>query len=263
MKSVESVEPDRVVRKENMMRIIEKVTDIEYEDTKQFFKKRAEKFRADNPYSVTMYQDNNKELVKERNEREVEKLYPLLNLSADSTVLDVACGIGRWADAIKDEIKKYSGFDFSGELIQIANKRNTRENFCFYEGNVNDIEKILLQKNEGRYNTVLMIGILMYLNDDDIVDVLGQIVRQCEKHAIVCIREPLGIKDRLTLKNFFSEELQDNYNAIYRTREELVHFFVTPFFNNGFTIKEEGFLFDEDSLNNRKETAQYYYILER
>ena len=35
------------------------------------------------------------------------------------------------------------------------------------------------------------------------------------------------------------------------------------FLNKGFRIKEEGFLFDDDTLNNRKETAQYYYILER
>lgn len=249
--------------KENDMRIIEKVTDIEYEETKLFFKNRAEKFHADNPYSVTMYQDNNKELVKERNKREVEKLYPFLKLSTDSTVLDIACGIGRWADAIKTEIKKYSGFDFSGELIEIANIRNTRDNFYFYEGNVKEVEKILLLKDLGKYNTILMIGILMYLNDSDIVDVLEQIERSCEDHAIICIREPIGIKDRLTLKNFFSEELQDNYNAIYRTREELIHFMDKPFFEKGFIIKEEGFLFGEDSLNNRKETGQYYYILER
>ena len=79
----------------------------------------------------------------------------------------------------------------------------------------------------------------------------------------MCIREPIGLSERLTLKDFFSDELQDNYNAIYRTREELQFFLDEAFLQKGFTVTEEGFLFDEDLLNNRKETAQYYYVIER
>ena len=45
------------------MRIKEKIENIDYNDTKLFFKKRAEKFQESNPYSVTMYQDNNEEIV--------------------------------------------------------------------------------------------------------------------------------------------------------------------------------------------------------
>lgn len=245
------------------MRVTEQKVDIEYDQTKHFFQRRAEKFKESNPYSVTMYQDNNKELVEERNRKEVERLYPFLNLSPVSTVLDIACGIGRWADAIKMDIREYCGLDFSGELVEIATCRNTRNNFCFYEGAASEIQTVLNENGKGKYNTVLMIGILMYLNDGDLENVLEQVEGVCEQNAVICVREPIGIKDRLTLKDFFSEELQDNYNAIYRTREELEEYFQNAFLKKGFQIKEQGFLFEEDSLNNRKETAQYYYILER
>ena len=245
------------------MRITEEKVDIEYNQTKHFFQKRAEKFKESNPYSVTMYQDNNKELVEERNRKEVERLYPFLNLNSDSCVLDVACGIGRWADAIKTDVREYCGLDFSGELVEIATRRNSKDNFCFYEAAANEIQKVLNENEKGKYNTVLMIGILMYLNDGDLVDVLEQVESICEQNAVICVREPIGIKDRLTLKDFYSEELQDNYNAIYRTREELQECFQHAFLQKGFRIKNQGFLFEEDSLNNRKETAQYYYILER
>ena len=211
------------------MRIIKDTADIDYEKTQQFFKNRAGKFQPGNPYSVTMYQ-------------EVEKLYPLLNLGENSRVLDVACGIGRWADAITDDIEEYCGVDFSGELIEIAKKRNRKKNYCFY-------------------NVMLMIGILMYLNDRDMRCVLEQAGKVCGEHAVICIREPIGICERLTLKDFYSEELKDNYNAIYRTREEILQVFDDTLFKNGFRIREEGFLFEEINLNNRKETAQYYYIL--
>ena len=82
------------------MRITEEIANINYNETKQFFKKRAERFKEDNPYSVTMYQDDNQELVRERNQKEVDKLLPLLKLQKESRVLDVGCGIGRWADEI-------------------------------------------------------------------------------------------------------------------------------------------------------------------
>lgn len=245
------------------MRITEKITDIDYKETKQFFKKRAEKFKEDNPYSVTMYQDDNQELVRERNQKEVDKLLPMLKLQKKSRVLDVGCGIGRWADALPEYIEAYCGVDFCGELIEIADKRNKKANFFFCEGATSEIEQVLQEREKGKYNTVLVVGNLIYLNDEDIKTAFEQIERICEPHAVICIREPIGIEDRLTLKDFFSEELKDNYNVIYRTRAELMNFFEGSFLKKGFQIQKEGFLFDEDKLENRKETAQYYYILER
>lgn len=246
------------------MRIIEEKVDIDYMETYNFFEKRAKKFQLNNPYSVTMYQDNNADLVKNRNYRETEKLYPLLKLNNQSKVLDVACGIGRWADAIKDEIREYCGIDFSDKLIGIAKKRNKKENFHFYTGNVYQIEEVLKKHdNEIKYNVILVIGILMYLNDTDLMSMLQQIEKVSEENAVICIREPIGIYDRLTLKDFYSEELEDNYNAIYRTREELYKAFHASLLKGGFQIREEGRLFKEKELNNRKETTQYFFILER
>lgn len=245
------------------MRIKEERMDIDYNETKEFFKKRADKFQTDNPYSVTMYQDNNQKLVMERNQKEVEKLLPLLNLREDAKVLDVGCGIGRWADALPGNILEYCGMDFSEDLICIAKNRNRKENFSFCVGATSEIEQVLTANRKGKYNRVLMMGILIYLNDDDIADMMAQIERVCEKQAVICIREPIGISERLTLKDFFSDELEDYYNAIYRTREEVVEFIQKAFLDKGFYIRDESFLFDEDNLNNRKETAQYYYILER
>ena len=48
------------------MRIVQKIEDIDYTETKQFFEHRASKFKEDNPYAVTMYQDDHPELVTER-----------------------------------------------------------------------------------------------------------------------------------------------------------------------------------------------------
>lgn len=84
-----------------------------------------------------------------------------------------------------------------------------------------------------------------------------------EGHAVVCIRDVIGISERLTLQDFWSEELNDYYNATYRTREEVMEFLKKTFLEKGFHVCEDNFWFDGAELNNRKETAQYYFILER
>lgn len=245
------------------MRIKKTKENLDYQNTRDFFRKRAQKYREDNPYSVTMYQDNNESIVRARNQKEIDKLKPLLRLNSMSRVLDVACGIGRWADAIDENVSEYCGIDFSAELISIARKRNHKQNYVFYEGSVIELEKVLEEHDRGTYNVVLMMGIFMYINDADMVNAVKQVIERCTPDATVCIREPIGVSERLTLKDFFSEELGDTYNAIYRTRKEFTDCFKETFLKCGFVIEREGAMFEEKGLNNRKETEQYFYILRR
>jgi len=244
------------------MRINKQIENLDYNETKCFFEKRAVKYNSECPYTVTMYQDNNQELVRQRNKKELDRLYPLLHISSKSRILDLACGIGRWADAININIEEYCGVDFSEGLIELARKRNQKDFASFYCGSINHIDSVLKENQKGKYNIILMVGILMYLNDDDLQSVLTQVEQVCEKNAVICIREPIALQERLTLKNFYSDELQDNYNAIYRTKEELEHFFTDSLIGKGFKVTQEDFLFS-DALDNRKETSQYFYILSR
>jgi wyosine [tRNA(Phe)-imidazoG37] synthetase (radical SAM superfamily)/SAM-dependent methyltransferase len=245
-------------------RIKNKIESLNYENTQEFFEHRAEKYNPDTPYSVTMYQDNNPQLVIERNERETAVLKPLLDINKDSAVLDIACGIGRWSDTLSENINCYCGIDFSKGLIDIARKRNEdKPNRYFFVGAANETKAVIEKNNLGKFNTILLIGILMYINDDDIIDTLEQIAEVADDKAVICIREPIGINDRLTLKNFYSSELQDDYNAIYRTKEELMTVFSNTLLKAGFIIEKEAPLFDNNGLKNRKETEQYYFILRR
>lgn len=244
------------------MRLSKKIENIDYQETKKFFEKRADKYNSESPYSVTMYQDNNPELVRERNLAEVKALYPKLHVSETARILDLACGIGRWADALETDVAEYCGVDFSGGLIELAKERNQKKFAEFYCGSITDISNVLKENQKGKYNVVLMMGILIYLNDSDLHSVLTQIGDACEEKARICIREPIALQDRLTLKNFYSDELKDDYNAIYRTEEEITGFLNDTLLAKGFQVAEKGFLFP-DNLNNRKETSQYYFILER
>lgn len=245
------------------MRIKKEIEKISYEDTHSFFDTRAKKYSEDNPYAVTMYQDNNPELVKERNRSEINKIKPFLELDNKSRVLDIACGIGRWSDAITEEIDEYCGIDFCSEFIELAKERNKKNNHYFYNSSSVNVKKCIDTQGKGRYNRVLLIGALMYLNDGDVESALEQIESLCDNNAIICIREPIGINERLTLKEQFSEELKDDYNAIYRTKEELETIFKKKLLNKKFKIYICDYLFSDDELNNRVETKQYYWIIKR
>lgn len=245
------------------MRIKKEIEKISYEDTRIFFDTRAKKYNEKNPYAVTMYQDNNPELVKERNSIEIQRLKPMLHINVNSKILDIACGIGRWSDAISEEITKYCGVDFCTDFIELAKKRNKKANRFFYVSSSTEVKKCMVKYNEGKFNTVLLVGALMYLNDADVESTLLQIAELSDAHTIICVREPIGIQERLTLKDQFSDELKDEYNAIYRTRAELEAIFERTILNQGFKIKECDFMFLEQKLNNRKETAQFYWIIER
>lgn len=249
---------------ENKNRIKNTIENICYEDTLDFFNKRAEKFNEKCPYSVTMYQDKKPELVIERNQFEVDKIKPLLELNKQSRILDIACGIGRWSDAITDIIDYYCGIDFSKELIEIARKRNEQNtNREFFVGASNETKRIVDDNNLGKFNIVILAGIFIYLNENELIDTLDQIQAVTDEHAIIYIREPVGLDNRLTLKNYYSQELDDNYNAIYRTRDELQTVFEKTIFKYGYSISNEGFVFEDEELNNRKETSQYYYIIKK
>ena len=246
------------------MRIKRTKESIDYKDTQAFFNERVKKYKAENPYSVTMYQDNNPKLVEERNRKETEKLLPLLKLDSESKILDVACGIGRWSDAISEEICEYCGIDFCDGFIQKAKERNLdKPNRQFFVGRDTEIDRVLGSEKNGNFNRVLLIGALMYLNDEDVNITLRKIEAACDKNSIICVREPIGLEERLTLKKEFSEELDDDYSVIYRTREELMSYFLDNFISKGFKVAEEGFMFGDARLNNRKETTQYYFVFER
>ena len=62
----------------------------------------------------------------------------------------------------------------------------------------------------------------MYLNDDDVIAVLKTINQITEPNGQICFIESMSDKERLTLKDIYSEELKQNYSAIYRSVDEFI-----------------------------------------
>lgn len=243
------------------MRIKGKKVDLDYSKTREFFDSRENKYNEAHPYVTTMYQDAQPQLTDERNRAEVEKILPLLELDSASRILDLGCGIGRWADAIQCGAAGYLGVDFSRGFIEIAQKRNQKPAFEFVQMSVCDFGAYFRTHGLRPFNRLIAAGILLYLNDSDVEELFRLFPEILEPGAIVYIREPVGIQERLTLKDFFSEELDHDYHTIYRTETEYRAMLkkAAP----DFEVLQAGFLFDSPRLNNRQETSQYYYLIKR
>ena len=201
--------------------------------------------------------DQDPDLAKKWDAFEKSFILPKLNLDESKNVVDCGCGMGRWAESVAPICNHYTGVDFSGEMIAVAKKKVDRDNCLF-------INKSLLDSlddeslREYKYDVVIITGVSMYINDDELVECYEKISRILNKGAIVYIEESVGIKERLTLNHIWSDNLDSYYEAIYRTEEEYLS--LQKCLIEKSDIKEKGFLRELD-LKDHAETSHWYIIL--
>lgn len=233
--------------------------DIDPTQIRDFFDERARK--ESNAVNAVMLQSEGSTIARDRDIRERNELLP--TLSSPSRILDLGCGAGRLALHYAKAGHTYLGLDFSSELIVRARELcKGLENVYFQVAQIPELPENGL-KVKSPFDLVTIAGLLMYLNDEAVRKTLEFIVKHSAPRAKLYIRESVSdVDQRLTLKNFYSEELEGTYNGIYRTRRELGFEFSETLLKHGFTLTSEGYAFT-GRLRNRSETASYYFNFER
>jgi len=221
-----------------------------------FFAGRTQRRDPKNPYVSVIYQDANPELALQRDAEEKALILPKLELRPDSRVLDVGCGIGRWADALQGRVARYVGVDFSPEMIALAQARHDP---AFADFTVMAAQDISAEALGGGFDRAIIAGVFIYMDDEDIVRCVSGLKGMLAPDSIVYLREPLALEERLTLNGVWSEELQQHYYAIYRTRDELTDLLQAGFGAAVAPVFEP--LYKDAGLNNRRETQQFYCLL--
>jgi 2-polyprenyl-3-methyl-5-hydroxy-6-metoxy-1,4-benzoquinol methylase len=245
-----------------MARISNQRAALNEAEVKAFFEQRGSSINPEHALTSILYQDNHPELAEQRDRLEKSIILPQLGVRSDDEVLDIGCGIGRWAGALADKVQSYHGIDFSANLIAYARQSFRQQtHVTFQEMAAQDVHSGCFDPGTG-FTLVIISGVLIYINDEDCARTLANVAGLCRDSARIYIREPIGLETRLTLVDFYSEELQAKYNAIYRTHDELWDMFQQTLLARGFRCRQDDFLYPAE-MNNRKETRQKYYIFSR
>lgn len=235
-----------------MARLYGEKEEIDTSTVKDFFDKRAEK-DVENLMTITSYHD--KDNLEKRQKEEIKVISKKIDFNGKK-LLEIGCGLGRWAEYFQDKCNEYVGIDYSENLIEIAKENFSFPNCYFETLSVTEIDEENLPI-KGPYDIIFITGVLIYLNDEDIKIMIEKINNITHNNSIIYIRETISVLNtRLTLKDFYSEELEVDYNAIYRTETELLEFFEK--LENVNSI-ESSVIYTE--LNDFDETSYKYFIL--
>ena len=203
--------------------------------------------------SIVLFQD--KENSEQRHIEEKKLFYEHIDLEGKK-VLEVGCGIGRWAEALHGKCESFLGIDYTEDLIEIANKTYDFDDCKFQVMSATDIkaDELLI---EPPFDVIIFSGVLMYINDDDIRLVFNELNRIGADDKKLFIMEPVSrMGSRLTLKDFYSEGLEADYSAIYRTEEEYMELFEGLNYNKVFSDD----IFED--LSDHSETHYKFFVIE-
>ena len=240
-------------------RVYGEQVNIDTVNTISFYNQRAKTIKnREQEYTTVLLGDRDPEYAVKWDEYEKGFVLPKIMLNRNKVVLDLGCGMGRLADAVSDKVKEYYGVDFSSEMIAVA-KQNVRNNNChFYTMSIVDAlsdPKITARK----YDLVLMAGVSMYINEDELKESYKLLRNLVNKDSLFYFEESVGKVERLTLNHIWSEDLQDYYGAIYRTREEYKS--LIDEYINGVEYIEEGYMNFLDK-EEQSETSHWYALLQ-
>ena len=233
-------------------------------DIRDFFDKRADKYMEGkkNRYTTVLLGDENPEYAGMWNRYEIDFILPYLQVENKHKVLDIGCGVGRWAETVVPTCGEYVGVDFSREMVRAARQHFAdAQNAVFIQSSFQDIflNKIVTDTKK-KFDTVIIAGVSMYIDDKELTECFCQLGNILNEGAIVYIEESVGVKERLTLDEIWSENLGDSYHAIYRTKNEYMEL-LQPLLKNVEEIKS-GYLENLDK-KSMTETSHLYFLLRK
>ena len=243
-------------------RIYGENVDIDTNNVQNFYDKRAENLNNENPYSTVLLSDHSPELIEEQIKIEKDFIFTRLSVQSDSRVLDIGCGIGRWAEKVIPICDFYYGIDFSQNMVNTAKQRVAHFGQTNYKFDRMSFQDLISNEQSDKFDRIIISGILVYICDNDIKECIKNLPVFLKDKCKIFIWEPCGVGQRLTLKNFYSESLNDEYNVIYRTKEEYSKLF-NPLVDAGFNVSFNEYYSSLGGTVTYTDTDKIYYILER
>jgi len=140
-----------------------------------------------------------------RLQKEIETISDWLGAVNDSgRVLDVGCGAGAWSEIFSQRYKTVIGIEQSSLMLKAARERvASLPNVKILEGDGrHDLP-------EGSFDMIFLGGLCMYLNDDDLIELLHSLKNRLTEGGSIILREST-LHQGVYLA-------QGEYQAVYRS----------------------------------------------
>lgn len=244
--------------KENKTRIYTDIEKIEPDKVQEFWNKRASETTS--VKGVLLGEGLSPNSAELSNDKEKGILTSLLANDKKYSILDIGSGIGRWVENLQTQIAVYHGIDFSEKFVAMANEnyKESPDVHFFYMSATHLNKSTLLEE----YDLVIMNGVLMYINDDQLLYLFKELNELISANGCIYLQESVStIWKRLTLKDFYSQDLNEMYNAIYRTKNEYDQAMGKEL--PSFECEVTGLLLDKETGARDETNAQYWFLKRR
>jgi len=169
-----------------------------------------------NPLTVRRFFNQTKNLMFDDKSASLEQnaVLEIIRDIPNKRVLDLGCGDGRYSVVIQD-YDYYEGVDFSDSFIAMGKERKEKNFICA------DVVDYL---SDQRFNIVLLIGVITYLEDENVKKLSKNIQKMLLDGGVVVLRS-VTLKEKGNNKRYYDSgrwknllRLKPRYQIIRRTR---------------------------------------------
>ncbi len=220
---------------------------------KSFWDSQAAKARKMPLESVANLEENS-ELLNLKIDAENKKVFNRLSfLNADSEVLDLGSGAGQWAFRFSRIVKNVTAVEYSSEMQKLAVDKSN-------EDGIDNVKYICCgaqnYQEDKLYDLIWISGLLIYLNDEECLQLLNNCNSMLKPDGLILLRDATGMQGNYEIVDKYSEQLDANYSAVYRTREE----YIKIFYDSELALDYDEDMFQQGSpLNKWQETRLRLY----
>lgn len=208
------------------------------------------------PFESIVNMEHDPELLKIKVQDETTKVFSWLPSLKGKSILDLGAGVGQWTFRFHEHgASRIVAVEYSEPLVEIGRleaQSRQAENIEFIVSGAEDFIS-----NE-RFDVIFISGLFVYLNDRQVETLISNLKNVVHEGTIIMLRDGTGLVERYEINNQFSELLQTEYSALYRTAQEYKAIFKRVGFD---TYKDENIFPEGHVLNKYPETRlRLYYF---